>query len=97
MVEPVHADASTRSLSPRVKLLPRGTLRCGPDCTSPRSLGESSQVKSRRPSQPCTNNSALASQVPFSSQSGTDHAHKNAEQPEVVFDDDEEFGEFVQA
>lgn len=99
MAEPVNPNASIRSVSPKVKLLPRGTLRCGPDCTSPRSSGESSQVRSRRPSQPCTSGPAVTSQIPCTSQSGTGHAYGNAseKQSELVFDDDEDFGEFVQA
>lgn len=90
VTEPVNASG-IRSVSPQVKLLPRGSLRCGPDCTSP---GESSQVRSRQPS------TAVTLQVPFNSPSGTGHGHGHgtaAVPGSETFDDDEDFGEFVQA
>jgi hypothetical protein len=111
-----NPDASIRSVSPQVKLLPRGTLRCGPDCTAPSPPGESSVavgsaaaprddffMRSSRPSQHRTSGSAAVLQAPVSPQPGTGHGYGKAvesatgKQPEPVYDDDEDFGDFVQA
>ena len=66
MPEPVKSDEFIRIVSPRVKLLPRGSLRCGPDCIAPGPPSEPSsetcssttprgdifsQLRSPRPSQ----------------------------------------------
>ncbi|KAG0558904.1 hypothetical protein KC19_10G063600 [Ceratodon purpureus] len=117
MSEIVNPDASIRSVSPQVKLLPRGTLRCGPDCTVPSPPSETSsavgstprddfflQLRSPRSSQHRTSGSAATLlKSPVNPQPGTSHAYGKAvevtkeKQSEPTYDDDEDFGDFVQA
>lgn len=111
MAEPVNLVASNKIPSPQVKLLPRGAIRCGPNCLSPSNESSSSGARTTtpddfRPKPSCPGSSLYrtsgsAETLPdlLNSQSSIGLAFAitdGKQQPGSVDDDDEEFGDFVQ-
>lgn len=111
VAEPVNLVASNKIPSPQVKLLPRGAIRCGPNCLSPSNESSSSGARTTtpddfRPKPSCPGSSLYrtsgsAETLPdlLNSQSSIGLAFAitdGKQQPGSVDDDDEEFGDFVQ-